>query len=108
MQFVMGGQDWPRMVVIAGLTAFLLIRLYLSTEKLLEWRIGSAEVSVDADEIMLPSITFCPLKSGVSESAYTAYITTKRSENVTTDYNALPQLEDMLDRLSQHVTGKNG
>ena len=53
---------------------------------------------VDADEIMLPSVTFCMLKLDGN---------TNKSENITADYNALPKLEDVLAALSQRVKEKN-
>ena len=97
----MGGRDWdwPRIFVLAVLATLLLTRLKICTEKLLEWRIGSVEVSVDADEILLPSITFCPKSVGHKG---------KKSKNITADYIALPHLKDMLERFDQRVNGKNG
>ena len=94
----MGVQDWQRILVIAGLATGLLIRIYLTAEKLLEWRIGSTETSVDAEEMILPSVTFCFMKLRQST----------KSENITADYDALPRLEDMLAALTQRVTVENG
>ena len=94
----MAAQYWMRNFVIATLAANLLYRTYFSLEKLLEWRIGSSEMPVDADEIMLPSVTFCMLKLDGN---------TNKSENITADYNALPKLEDVLAALSQRVKEKN-
>ena len=92
-------EDWPRILVVASLAAGLLIRIYFSTEKLLEWRIESTIKLVNKDEIMLPSITFCQLK---------LLGTKTKSENITADYNALPQLKDMLFTSTQRVTVENG
>ena len=95
----MGVQDWQRILVIAGLATGLLIRIYLTAEKLLEGRIGSTEISVDAEEILLPSVTFCFMKLEGQST---------KSENITADYDALPRLEDMLAALTQRVTVENG
>ena len=92
-------EDWPRVLVIAGLATGLFIRIYLSTEKFLELRIGSTEMPVDAEEIMLPSITMCLM--GLPGSS-------TKTENITADYNALPRLEDMLAEVNQRVTVENG
>ena len=92
-------EDWSRILVVATLATGLLIRIYFSTEKLLEWRIGSTIKSVYKEELMLPSITFCRLK---------LLGTSTKSENITADYNALPQLKDMLFTLTQRVTVENG
>ena len=56
---------------------------------------GFTEVAVDSDEVRLPSITFCP---GTLEKVNPRYY-----ENITSDYQNLPLLEDMLDGLSQKI-----
>lgn len=92
------GQEWPRILVIAILSACLLYVIFSSTAKLLEWRIGSTEIVVDAEEIMLPSITICSLPSDEN---------TNKSATVTTYYDALPKLLDILAVVHQRVSVKN-
>ena len=94
----MEAQDWARSFVITVLAAFLLFRVHVSLDRLLKDRIGSSEMSVDADEIKLPSITFCLEKLGGN---------TTKSENITADYNKLPKMEDMLAAVIQRVTIEN-
>ena len=95
----MSVQDLARYIVIASLASVLLYRIHNALEKVLKGRIESTEMSACADEMMLPSITFCLPKLEVDSM---------KSENITADYNALHKLEDMLASLTQRVTSENG
>ena len=53
------GYDWLRFFIMAALAAYLVYRVEVSTEKLLEKRKGATEVSMSAEELVLPSVTFC-------------------------------------------------
>ena len=80
------------MVACAG---YLFNQIYIKTDMLLRREMGFTEVAVDSDEVRLPSITFCP---GSLEKFNPRYY-----ENITSDYQNLPRLEDMLDGLSQKI-----
>ena len=58
---------------------------------LLKRETGFTEVENDSDEVILPSITFCP---GTLEQY-------NRVDNITADYLNLPRIEDMLVFLTQ-------
>ena len=72
---------------MVGLAAYLVYRIEVSTEKLLERRMGSTEIEMSAKELVIPSITFC------SESYWGK---PSRSENITADFEKLPGLDNML------------
>ena len=81
------GYDWLRLFVMTALAAYLVYRIKVSTAKLLEKRKGSTEESMSAEELVLPSVTFC------MESYWSK---TSRSENITADFEKLPGLDNML------------
>ena len=81
------GHDWLRFFIMAALATYLVNRVKVSTEKLLEKRKGATEVSMSAEELVLPSVTFC-MESMESP--------TPRSENITADFEKLPGLDNML------------
>ena len=79
----MMGHDWLRFFFTAVLAAYLVYRIEVSTEKLLERKMGSTEVVMSAPELLLPSVTFCMESYGNR---------TARSNNITADYVKLPGL----------------
>ena len=91
-------KDWLRFIFMVALAAYLVYRIKVSTEKLRERRMGSTEVSMSSEELVLPSVTFC------MESYRTP---TVRSENITADYKKLPGLQNMLLQLTQIVSIQN-
>ena len=97
-QLKMVVQDWPRILIISGLAIAFSIRIYVLTEKVKEWKIGSTETSKYAEEIRLPSITICMLK--LTQNT--------KTENVLADYRKLPKLEDILAALIQRISVENG
>ena len=95
---MLGGQDWLRVLFMAGFTAYLAYRIQKSTKKLLEMQMGSTEMTLASQELLMPSVTFCP----------ESYIhPTTRSENITADYKKLPGLQNMLLQLTQIVSIHN-
>ena len=99
LEFRMQGKiDWLRFILMVALAVYLVYRIKVSTEKLLEWRMGSTVVSMSAQELVLPSVTFCMESYGNR---------TVRSDNITADYEKLPGLDNMLLFVSQSGLNQN-
>ena len=81
------GHDLVRFCVMAALSIYFLYRIQMSTVKLLEWRMGSTEMSKTADEMLLPSVTFCPESYFAPPHA---------STNITEAYEEVPGLRNLL------------
>ena len=94
---MVGGQDWLRVLFMAGFTAYLAYRIQKSTTKLLEMQMGSTEMTKASQELLMPSVTFC-LESYKHQTT---------SENITADYKKLPGLQNMLLWLSHIVSIQN-
>ena len=95
MKDLLAKQDWVRVLLVACFAAYLLQKIYVATDKLLEGEIGSIQVSLDSDKVTLPSVTFCP--------AYTAAKNRQNSENITFDSKNQLKLEDMLVSATQYI-----
>ena len=72
---------------MVALATYLVYRIKVSTEKVLETRMGSTEIEMSARDLVIPSITFC------MESYWNKPL---RSENITADLEKLPGLDNML------------
>ena len=87
MKGLMVKQDWLRLLLMAGFTAYVLQKIYVATDKLWQRQIGSREMSLDSDKVTFPSITFCPSYAMSQNQCF---------DNETFDRNNLPRLGDML------------
>ena len=82
----MVNQDWLRLLLMAGFTAYVLQKIQVATDKLWQRQIGSSEISLDSDKVTFPSITFCPSYANQRQPF----------DNETFDTNNIPKLGDML------------
>ena len=97
MKGLMVKQDWLRLLLMAGFTAYVLQKIYVATDKLWQRQIGSREMSLDSDKVTFPSITFCP-SYAMSQNQCPSYAMSQNQcfDNETFDRNNLPRLGDML------------
>ena len=92
------GQDWLKVLLMACFTSYLVYRIYVSTNKLLERQMGSTEMTRASQEMLLPSVTLC-LDSFLHQ--------TQRSTNITEDFDKLPRLSKMVKIVTQIVSIQN-
>ena len=100
------GQDWIRVLFILCCTSYLVYRILMSTNKLLEKKMGSTEMTLAAQDMLLPSVTIC------RESYLKRYRESQSKEwikyaNITEDYQRLLKLDKMLRGLTQILTINN-
>ena len=95
----LANQDWIKIVIMAGLGVYLCDKIYASIGKLQEMRIDFTETGMDADLLMFPSITFCPL-SMLNWNKRTP-------KNITADYEELPKIQDMIDFVAHNFFSDN-
>ena len=91
-------QDWLRLLFMAGFTGYLGLRIQVSTTKLFEAQMGSTDTAMTGQEMLLPSLTFC-------QESY--IFPTKRSTDLTADFEKLPGLRDILRGFTQKIAIQN-
>ena len=90
--------DWLRVLLVACSASYLVFRIQVSTNKLLESQMGSTEINKVAQEMLLPSVTLC------RESYFNQ---TKRSTNITEDFSRLLKLDNNIKIVTQLVNIQN-
>ena len=90
--------DWLRVLLVACSASYLVFRIQVSTNKLLERQMGSTEINKVAREMLLPSVTLCR-ESYLNQ--------TKRSTNITEDYARLLRLDKNIKGVTQLVNIQN-
>ena len=87
--------DWIRVILMVIFSGYLWNQIYIKTNMLLKKETGFTEVENDSDEVILPSITFCPGTLMPKQL--------NKVDNITADYLNLPRIEDMLQYLQQPI-----
>ena len=86
---------------MAGFAAYLVQQIYKKTELLWMKETGFTEVSVDAENMKFPSVTFCP--ASMTNHAKINH-TQHKASNITDDWQNLPRLEDMIRFINQTIS----
>ena len=81
------GHDRLRFFFIAALSIYFVYIIGISTVKLLDRRMGSTEMAMSAEELLPPSVTFCPESYFENPEA---------STNITAAYEELPGLKNLV------------
>ena len=96
MKGLLTNQDWFRMILMTCFAAYLVHQIYMKTDLLLMKETGFTEVAMDSENMIFPSITFCP----ASMTSHELHVPTN---NITADWQNLPRLEDMLVQIKQKI-----
>ena len=95
MKGLLTNQDWFRITLMTCFAAYLVHQIYKKTDLLLLKETGFTEVAMDSENMIFPSITFCP----ASMTSYEHHV----PNNITADWQNLPRLEDMLSNIRQKI-----